>query len=378
MFAKKSNKNEYSHILAYLNLPVISRFPFQISNGFFILIAVILLYVCSVNVKANNSMRFFIAKTFLPIMTVSSSPLSFLEYSIRYCSDFFHYKRNIEKTNFETSMLKENLMYLSKIEEENSNLKNLLNILNSSKVKYSGAEVMYRSQNNSFIMINKGKNDGILKDMIVMDESGLLGRITYAGESYSTIDLIVNISSRMPCQVKGIDVSGVLAGDGRFTTMIYPKGELQSVKEGMIVTTSNENGLLQEGFPIGVIQKILDEDRYRVKPFSNLEKTSYVAIVTSESNEYQNIQFQEPIENFTKNRQTILRDEPIDLKNSQASTKPDKAESSEPKKPLESGENQKNKKQDKQKTKNQKQQQSKKSKTKKTEQPIKEKALSQN
>jgi len=117
------------------------------------------------------------------------------------------------------SELEEDLTKLDEALLENKRLRNLSGFKQKAK-KYSiPALVIGRDPGNwsSVIFIDKGKNDGMVKDMVAISGQGLAGKVMEIGETTSKIMLINDISSKVGAIVQKNRDQGLLVGtpDGK-------------------------------------------------------------------------------------------------------------------------------------------------------------------
>lgn len=166
----------------------------------------------------------------------------------------------------------------SSLEKEIQELKAALN-LNKTFTEYDVVHATVLSRNKSYwfntITIDKGKNDGIKKDMAVVTKDGLVGKTTKVTANSSEIKLItsddLNYKVSVSVSVAGQDTYAILSGYDKKTGTVKVTGVSKDseVKENDVVLTSGFGGLFPRGIYIGVVSKITS-DKY------NLSKTLYV------------------------------------------------------------------------------------------------------
>ena len=91
------------------------------------------------------------------------------------------------------------------LEKQLNEMKKLLELNNTSaEYEYLNATVVNRNVGYWYntITIDKGKNSGVEKDMVVMVADGLIGKITKVTNFTSTVKLLTNNDSTMPLSVK--------------------------------------------------------------------------------------------------------------------------------------------------------------------------------
>lgn len=121
------------------------------------------------------------------------------------------------------------------------------------------------------ILIAAGKEYGVDKGQAVIATEGLVGRVTYAGDSTARVLLITDLNSRIPVMVEETGFRAIMSGDNTaFPKLIHqPLGE--QISPGQRVVTSGHGGALPPGLPVGVtiegenseiaVQIFIDRDR---------------------------------------------------------------------------------------------------------------------
>lgn len=153
---------------------------------------------------------------------------------------------------------------------------------------FSTAQVISNPLNNvnNFMLLNKGKADGIEQEMGVFNSNGVVGIVYQASENYSLVLPLLNSKSRVSCRIRGGDGSNILQWDGKETEFSYLVDIAlhKKFEKGDTVVTSGYSEIFPEEIPVGVIDAI-DESadgmfyRARVKLFVDFHKVNSVFIV---------------------------------------------------------------------------------------------------
>lgn len=112
------------------------------------------------------------------------------------------------------------------------------------------------SQIYNFIIINKGKKNGIRLDMGAISPLGIVGVVRDVTDNYSLIQPVLNPNSRFSCKILNSNTAGTLiweGGDPRYANLTeYPKYE--KVEKGDTIVTSGFSDIFPEGIFVGVIE----------------------------------------------------------------------------------------------------------------------------
>lgn len=177
----------------------------------------------------------------------------------------------------EVEVLKEQNIQLARGQEELERLEKLYEV-DEDYNQYDKilARVIAKEPGNwySTFTINKGRDDGIQKDMNVLADGGLVGLVTETGPGWATVRTIIddssNVSGMTLSDSNTCIVSGSLelmdSGKLRFSQLRDDKG---SVTAGENIITSHISDKYLEGILIGTISSI-------TRDANNLTSTGYL------------------------------------------------------------------------------------------------------
>lgn len=177
----------------------------------------------------------------------------------------------------EVEVLKEQNIQLARGQEELKRLEKLYEV-DEDYNQYDKilARVIAKEPGNwySTFTINKGRDDGIQKDMNVLADGGLVGLVTETGPGWATVRTIIddssNVSGMTLSDSNTCIVSGSLelmdSGKLRFSQLRDDKG---SVTAGENIITSHISDKYLEGILIGTISSI-------TRDANNLTSTGYL------------------------------------------------------------------------------------------------------
>ncbi len=158
---------------------------------------------------------------------------------------------------------------------ENKRLKDILSLKEKEHRYVASAHVIARSTDrwsNTFI-IDKGLPHGIEKDMAVVSNQGLAGKISGVSGSYSYLLFVTDMSFSAAARLQESRVEGVIAGTGfRKCRLKYIPYE-EEVKKGDIVITSGLDLLFPPGIPVGYVSKV---DKSNIGIFQDIEVLPFV------------------------------------------------------------------------------------------------------
>ena len=261
-----------------------------------ILVLVILFSIIFYTVKKDrelNTFESFIKDTVIEIQKIFYKPIN----SFTTMMEEF---TNLKEVKKENQIIKSNVEKIESIDAENIELKQELEKLKGelnidhvlSDYDYLNATVISR---NSFywynmLTIDKGSHNGIKEGMVVINSTGLIGKITNVSTFSSDVKLITTNDTNNKISVT------VTNGDEKLTGIIngydYKKGLLTiegisntaTVNTGDYVYTSGLGGVFPSGILIGKVENITT-DVYdlskiiNVKPSASFDDINYVTVL---------------------------------------------------------------------------------------------------
>ncbi|MDI9219005.1 rod shape-determining protein MreC [Clostridium tertium] len=228
------------------------------------------------------------------------NPLQKVVYSIndkiKGTLDFFLNFSKIKEENEELTKenidLENKLLEYDKLKEENDRLREVLNFKNSkNSYDYLGCEIIGysgESFSNGYV-IDKGENDGLKKDMIVISNKGLVGQVTSTGSNCAIVQSLLNENIAVSVMVNSTrETTGILKGyvsnSKQGLTKVTNLPIDSSIKEGDVIVTSGLGQIYPKEIRIGEVLSIeTDEVKVMktaiVKPFVDFNKLEELFVV---------------------------------------------------------------------------------------------------
>jgi len=147
---------------------------------------------------------------------------------------------------------------MEELQVENEQLRRELDLTKRSPLRYLSADVIGRSSDNWFatLTINRGSHDGITRDMAVVTEQGLVGRVFKVTGRTASVMLLTDRDSGIGSLVAQSRDAGILRGqDQADLTMRFFNPDAQ-VNVGDQVLTSGLNSLFPKGIPVGRVSQV--------------------------------------------------------------------------------------------------------------------------
>lgn len=199
-------------------------------------------------------------------------------------------KKENESLKLELALKEQNEAKLKQLEAENKRLTNLLK-LDSRYAEYekTAANIISKNPGNWYetFIIDKGKKDGLEKNMIVISSKGLVGRIKEVGKNYSKVISIIDDIDAISSKSLRTDDIGFIHGDLEnkgFCKMEYIDSTAEIIVGDEIVT-SHLSDIYPPGITIGYVTDIsLDKNGLSktavVEPVVDFKHLENVLIIT--------------------------------------------------------------------------------------------------
>lgn len=114
----------------------------------------------------------------------------------------------------------------------------------------------YRKEN--YLTIKGGAENGIKKDMGVINSKGVIGIVENVSKHYATIQSILNTQTKISAKIRNTDHFGTITWDGKNTGFVQlidiPK--LAVLHKGDSIVTGGISTIFPENVPVGVIDKV--------------------------------------------------------------------------------------------------------------------------
>jgi rod shape-determining protein MreC len=123
---------------------------------------------------------------------------------------------------------------------------------------------------NNFITLNKGKQDGLLPEMGVVDQNGVVGVVSSVSDHYSIVIPILNPKFRLSAKLKKNNYFGSLVWDGKDPqyAVLEELPRHANFEAGDTIVTSGYSEVFPDGIIVGTVDshtKQHDDNFYAVK-----------------------------------------------------------------------------------------------------------------
>jgi len=203
-------------------------------------------------------------------------------------SNYFNLKQQNEELVLENNNLKKLVeKYTSK--SDSTITRTLIDTVKyRQKYTYTSSKVhrnSYHNQNN-FILINKGKDQGVKREMAVVNSKGIIGITDDVSSNYSRVQSILNSNSKINAKLKNSFHFGTLVWNGQDYNVVQLEDipRQANIKVGDTIITGGKSTIFPEGILIGTIQEIdtkSNTNSIDIKLFNDMSNIGHVYIITA-------------------------------------------------------------------------------------------------
>ena len=215
-----------------------------------------------------------------------------LKSSVEFFVNFSKVKQENEELKIKNSELENQMIEYKALKDENERLREVLKFKDSkSNYDYIGVNIIGYSGGtvSRGYIVDKGTNDGVEKDMIIINYQGLVGKVTKAESNYSIVETILNENMAVSVMVDSTrETTGILRGykenKNEDLVKVYNLPIDSEIKEGDVILTSGLGMIYPKEIRIGEVVSVETDNvmvmkNALVKPYVDFNKLEELFIV---------------------------------------------------------------------------------------------------
>jgi rod shape-determining protein MreC len=221
-----------------------------------------------------------------PIQTSISWSLEGLASGYNNYIYLWHTRQNNQTLSEENRKLQNMIAGLKETQQENIRLRKLLQFQEKYKFQSIVARVIAKDVSSEFraIRINRGENSGVHKNMAVLTEEGIVGRVLRTTANTADVVTMLDLLSAIDSIDERSRARGVIEGLTDDSCEMRYTVRTDDIQQGDILVTSGLGGIFPKGIPVGMVSKV-DRKQFgitqyvEVRPsadFRNLEEVTVV------------------------------------------------------------------------------------------------------
>ncbi|WPX97308.1 rod shape-determining protein MreC [Candidatus Bandiella euplotis] len=194
--------------------------------------------------------------------SIVSYPIYWVKNNYDAVREYLTTLREGKEIYLENQKLKEDLLHLNLVKEENEELKRLLNFQNNFVFSKITGRVVLESNEDLYsqYLLNIGLKNGVQKGNAVISHNRLVGRVIDVSEKTSKIQLLTDKDSKVSISIVNTSYKGIATGtysNNRLKILYLPSDAKLEV--GQMVVTSGVKHSMPYGLYVGKIVKYDNE-----------------------------------------------------------------------------------------------------------------------
>ncbi len=163
---------------------------------------------------------------------------------------------------------------------------------------YTPAKIVHSTHFKQFnyLTINKGRKQGVTRDMAVIGEEGIVGIVLESSANFATVLPVINRDFRLSAKIRKSDFTGILQWEGA-SHLVANLNEIPYHAEpaiGDTIVTSGYSAVFPEGLFVGTIREFA------------LEEGNFYRIYVDLGTDFQRLFYVNVINNFYRKEQVEL------------------------------------------------------------------------
>ncbi|MCR9131561.1 MAG: rod shape-determining protein MreC [bacterium] len=250
---------------------------FKVENATdYIVTALILVLALAIAINRHQDGLNTLRQISITVVSVLEEPLS----NVRVYRQALRTNTYLQEQNI---LLQDELSRLRSIEQENNELRKLLNYQTNSEFDLQPVRFVTKTLNgiNNTFTINAGSNQGVDVGMPVITSDGLVGKVIITAPEYAQVMPYFNSLFRVSARVQQTRSMGIVSWSGEDMSQLVmdfvPK--TVPVDSGFVVETSGFGNEFPGGIPIGTVLSTKEEEgkdtqKIYLSPFTSLSEVA--------------------------------------------------------------------------------------------------------
>jgi rod shape-determining protein MreC len=240
---------------------------------FFALLSLLLLFV-DARYKHLESIRNVLALPIQPLQRLASNlatePAILWDQMSVYLVNQGDLARENAQLRQQHTVYAAQLLQLQILQNENSQLRKLLEVSQHADYPMQVAEIVYAERDifKRKVYVDKGSQNNIAAGQVVMDDIGLVGQVTRVYPWLSEVTLITDKDHAVPIQVLRTGLRAVAFGSGDISSLALRYMPISSdIQVGDVLVTSGIDGTYPPGLPVAKVTQVQRDPAY---PFARV------------------------------------------------------------------------------------------------------------
>ncbi|GAB4061513.1 rod shape-determining protein MreC [Uliginosibacterium sediminicola] len=237
-------------------------------------------------IRFLDTLRQGVAILTYPLQIAAATPAEFASNVANYFNGLVTLQRENERLRNAQLQVSQRLLRDGQMEQENSQLRALLDMRDRVKVRAIAGEVLFTARDpfSRKVILDKGGNAGVEAGLAVVDGDGVIGQVTRVFPLHAEVTLLSDKEQAIPVQIERSGLRAVMFGTGSGLMELRYLAANADVRVGDRIVTSGLDGVFVPGLPVAqVIRASRDAaesfGRILCLPIGGVEKSGAVLVL---------------------------------------------------------------------------------------------------
>jgi rod shape-determining protein MreC len=238
-------------------------------------------------VESVSIFRAYLTSLVSPLQYIADMPGAALSWSATRFTSRQNLLEENERLTTQITLMSEQLQRFQTLQQENQNLRTLLDAPVQQEMHKMIAELM-AVDNNPYshqIVVNKGAIENVYPGQPVLDESGIVGQVSEVGTTNSRVLLISDVTHAIPARVSRNNVTVIVSGIGDVNELsLEHVAHSTDIEVGDILISSGLGNVFPQGYPIARVSEIMSDEgqpfaQVKAQPLAKLDRIKYLLLL---------------------------------------------------------------------------------------------------
>ncbi len=296
--------------------PFFNRGPAPLVRlAFFVSIAVLLM-VLDARYRYAESVRQVVALAAYPIQRVAMAPVDLFHAVANYFGSTAALQEENAALKLKQLRSAPELLQLAALQEENNQLRRLLESQERLPGKSVSAEILYAGRDpfSRKVVIDKGAQSSIQPGQPVIDDVGVIGQVTRVYPLMSEVTLLSDKEQAIPLQVLRNGLRAVAYGgaEGGMLDLRFMAANAD-IRNGDTLVTSGIDGTYPPGLPVATVARIERDAAYAfakiyLSPTAGTDRYRQVLVLSNEAKAPPPVEVEQPVKKALKTKRSRKRE----------------------------------------------------------------------
>lgn len=220
-----------------------------------------------------------------PLQMAAATPADFVRNASRYFATLIEVQVENAELRRHQLGVGERLLRYEQLEQENAELRGLLQMAQRVQVRSMAAEILYNAPDPFArkVILDRGAQQGVEAGLAVVDATGVIGQVSRVYPIQSEVTLLTDRNQAISVRVQRNGLRGVLFGTGQGRLELRFVIANADIQPGDTLVTSGLDGVFLPGLPVAEVQTVDREAeafaRIHCTPLAGVERSTQVLLL---------------------------------------------------------------------------------------------------